>query len=104
LNRRARNFEWRRLPHMKQWASTDSAPNIFDVLLNSISIMEAQITAAKLKIDPPDLVIQPRLGHIKFMDLDRADEAITEGYRETMQRLEPLVYERADRQQQEDGA
>ena len=63
--------------------SGDSMPNIFEVLLSSINIMETQITAARLKSDHPDLLIQPALGHIRFLEFNRAREAIAEGYRET---------------------
>jgi len=59
-------------------------PNIFDVLMTSINIMEVQITATKLATDPPDLLIQPKLGDIRFMEFHRAEEAIAEGYREAM--------------------
>lgn len=49
--------------------------------------METQITAARLKTDPPDILIQPALGHIKFLEFNRAEEAIAEGYREAKAKL-----------------
>jgi len=70
------------LAQIKQWMKKDSAPNIFEVLASSIYIMEMQITATRLKTEPPDLLIQPKLGHIRFLDFHRAQEAIGEGYRE----------------------
>ncbi len=63
-------------------------PGIFDVLTTSINIMEAQITATRLATDPPDLLIQPKLGDIRFLEFHRAEEAIAEGYREAMRQLE----------------
>jgi NTE family protein len=70
----------------------DPTPNIFEVLTTSINIMEAQITAARLVTDPPDLLIQPRLGNIRFLEYHRAQEAIDEGYREaTAQLMENLL-------------
>ncbi|MBW2169671.1 MAG: hypothetical protein JRG69_10505 [Deltaproteobacteria bacterium] len=63
--------------------SRDPLPNIFEIIMSSINIMETQITTTKLKTDPPDLLIQPKLGHLKFLDFHRAKEAIFEGYRET---------------------
>lgn len=76
------------LAQARQWFRKDPMPNIFDVLTASINIMEAQITTVSLAIDPPDLLIQPRLGHIRFMDFHRADETIAEGRRETLAQLE----------------
>lgn len=75
------------LSQVRQWMKRDSVPNIFDVLTTSISIMESQITAAKLAADPPELLIQPKLGHISFLEFHRAEEAIAEGYRETMAKI-----------------
>jgi len=61
----------------------DPMPNIFEVLMTSINIMETQITATRLKADPPDVLIQPHLGHIRFLEFNRAEEAIVAGYEET---------------------
>ena len=65
----------------------DPTPNIFEVLTTSSNIMEAQITAARLATDPPDLLIKPQLGHIRFLEFHRAQEAIDEGYREATAQL-----------------
>jgi NTE family protein len=42
--------------------------------------MENRITQANLRLEPPDILIRPNLGYIKFMDFHRAEEAIFEGY------------------------
>jgi len=76
------------LSQVRQWLQRDPVPNIFEVLTSSINIMEAQITAVRLATDPPDLLIQPRLGHIRFLEFHRAQEAIEEGYREAKKQLE----------------
>ena len=83
LNKRLVSVDFSGMSYMKQWTSRESLPNIFDVLIVSINIMEKQITAAKLKDNPPDILIQPNLGHLKFLEFNRADEAIIEGYSET---------------------
>ena len=70
------------LSRLRQWVNSDPLPNIFEVLEASINIMEVQITTARLKTEPPDLLIQPNLGHIRFPEFHRAREAIDEGYRE----------------------
>jgi len=82
LNKRAGAPSASILAQIKQWMKKDPVPNIFEVLASSIYIMEMQITATRLKAEPPDILIQPKLGHIRFLDFHRAQEAIDEGYRE----------------------
>ena len=65
---------------MRQWLVKEHMPNIFDIMLTSINIMENRITQANLRLEPPDILIRPNLGYIKFMDFHRAEEAIFEGY------------------------
>ncbi|KIX15297.1 patatin-like phospholipase family protein [Dethiosulfatarculus sandiegensis] len=84
---RVREFSSPALSQMRQWIQKDPGPNIFDVLTTSINIMEAQITAVRLAMDPPDLLIQPKLGHIRFMEYHKADQAIAEGYKEAKAQL-----------------
>ncbi len=64
---------------VRRWLKASATPGIFDVLGDSIRIMEAQITEARMKSDPPDLLIQPRLGDVSFMDFHRADAIIAAG-------------------------
>lgn len=66
---------------IKTWLEPDMSPDIFEVLLTSIRIMQFQITRSNLQTHPPDLLIQPKLGHINLMEFHRAEEAIAEGYR-----------------------
>lgn len=82
LNKRLETLDLPALTHIRQWMSRDPVPNIFEVIMSSINIMEAQITATRLKTDRPDLLIQPHLGHIRFLEFNKAQEAIAEGYRE----------------------
>ncbi len=87
LNKRIRSLDFPALNRIRHWATRDPLPNIFDVLTTSSQIMEAQITATLLKTNPPDLLIQPKLGHLGFLDYHRAKEAIFEGYKETKLRI-----------------
>jgi NTE family protein len=91
INKRLEGGALPALKQIKQWRSKDPLPNIFEVLMSSIYIMETQITAAKLKADPPDLLIRPNLGHLTMLEFHRAKEAIAEGYRETRARVGPLM-------------
>ena len=84
LNKRVRAIDIPTLTQIRQWVGMeDPLPNIFEVLVTSINIMETQITATRLKSEPPDLLIQPKLGHLKFLGFNRAKEAILVGYKET---------------------
>ncbi|RLE19132.1 MAG: patatin [Acidobacteria bacterium] len=87
LKKRIDSVDFSALPQIRKWTSKEPLPNIFEVLMTSINIMETQITETKLKISPPDLLIQPPLGHLKFLEFDRAEEAIIAGYEETKAQL-----------------
>ncbi|WP_456385384.1 patatin-like phospholipase family protein [Desulfolithobacter sp.] len=65
-------------------------PSIYEVLVASINIVEKHITEARLVVDPPNLLIQPRLSHIRLLDFDRAEEAITVGFETTKKALKGL--------------
>lgn len=71
-------------------AREEPLPSIFEVLLASINIMETNITQTRLHIDQPDLIIQPPLGHIRFLEFGRAEEIIAIGYEHTRQQLAAL--------------
>lgn len=74
---------------IQQWLSEEEpAPNIFDVMGTSISIMEHHITRANLAIWKPDVLIQPALGHLKMFDFNETSTAILEGYNKTKQRIQ----------------
>ena len=82
LNNRLKTVDFSSLTQIRQWRKKESLPSIFEILITPISIMETQITAIRLKTDPPDILIQPDLGHLKFLEFNRAGEAIAEGYKE----------------------
>lgn len=71
---------------LSRWLEREEyLPNIFEVLLASINIMETRIAQTRLEIDRPDILIQPPLGDIRFLEFGRAEEIIAIGY-ETAQR------------------
>lgn len=93
LNRKVMSIDLPALTQVRQWLAKNPMPNIFEVLVSSINIMEAQITATRLKTESPDLLIQPKLGHLKFLEFHRAEEAIAEGYRMMKSRINLLTDE-----------
>lgn len=54
-------------------------PSYFEVLANSLNIMQDRITRTRLAGDPPDILLRPRLAQISWLDFHRAKEAIVEG-------------------------
>ena len=56
-----------------------SAPGYFDVLANSINIMQDHITRTRLAGEPPHVMLLPRLRDMGLMEFDKAKEAIAEG-------------------------
>ncbi len=60
-------------------SSTTSSPGYFDVLMNSINVMQDQITRARLAGEPPHVMLVPRLGDIGLLEFNRAAEIIAEG-------------------------
>jgi NTE family protein len=81
LNGKLREINMAAAGKIRQLIARDPQPNIIEVMMTSIKIMESQITTVNLKTDPPDVLIQPRLGHINLMEFQRAEESILEGYR-----------------------
>ena len=63
----------------KLLGQTPASPAYFNVLANSINIMQDQITRARLAGEPPHIMLVPRLRDIGLMEFHRAPEAIAEG-------------------------
>jgi len=59
-------------------------PNVLEVIAGSIDIMQDRITRSRLAGEPPDALIQPRLGRVGILDFDRAEEAIAIGREATL--------------------
>jgi NTE family protein len=74
-------------PYLKNWASKEPIPNIFEIILSSIYVMQRQITKQRLSLYRPQVLIQPHVGHIGFLDFHRAPETIAEGYKATMEKM-----------------
>jgi NTE family protein len=56
-------------------------PNMFEVLASSLNIMQVRIARSRMAGEPPDLIVAPRLAHLRLLDFHRAKEAIEEGRR-----------------------
>jgi NTE family protein len=75
------------LPFRKRTSSIPATPNLREVLLSAVAISEVTLSDLRLRADPPDLLIRPRVGHIPFLDFTRGREAIAAGYDATREAL-----------------
>ncbi|MEA1979480.1 MAG: patatin-like phospholipase family protein [candidate division Zixibacteria bacterium] len=91
LNNKLAAIDFSALSWTKQNSDVEPLPSIFDVITSSINIMEVQIAATRLEADPPDILIQPNLSHIKFLEFNRASDAISVGCEETKRQLDALL-------------
>lgn len=62
-------------------SNDQKAPRMFAVMAGCIEIMQDRITRSRLAGEPPDVVIQPKLGRYGTMEFHRANELIAEGER-----------------------
>lgn len=67
-----------------------ASPSYFEVLANSLNIMQDRITRARLAGEPPDVLLSPRLRDLNWLDFHRADEAVAEG-RAAVERAKPAL-------------
>ena len=65
-------------------------PDIIETVSSAIGIMQVRITRINLAVDPPDILVQPRLGDLKMMDFDQVERAIEEGYKGVMSQIEDI--------------
>lgn len=82
------DMDFSKLPSMKKWFAREELPNIFDIYGNTMRIIQQQITAVRLKLEPPDILIQPDVQDIRTMDFHRAEDAIRAGYEAGREALE----------------
>ena len=68
-------------------------PGYFDILANSINIMQDKITRSRLAGEPPHVLITPRLGSMGIFDFDDAEAAIEEGRRCARHALPEIKYQ-----------
>ncbi len=65
-------------------------PNIFEIMVTSGHIMGYHISRYMLDLYKPDIIIAPRVGHIKLLELHRAKESAVAGYEAAMEQREEI--------------
>ena len=68
----------------------DGAPGIANAMMDAFNIAQGRISRSRLAGDPPDHLINARLGKVGLFDFHRADEMITLG-REATRRILPEI-------------
>jgi len=74
----------------RQFAGGSRRPGIPSVMIDAFNIMQDRIARARLAGDPPDVMINPRVGHIGWFDFHRAQEAIEVGTRAAERALDDI--------------
>jgi NTE family protein len=68
----------------------DGAPGIASAMIDAFNITQGRISRSRLAGDPPDVIINARLGAVGLFDFHRADELIAIG-REATRRAMPDI-------------
>ncbi len=68
----------------------DGAPGIANAMMDAFNIAQGRISRSRLAGDPPDVIINARLGKVGLFDFHRADELIAIG-REATRRAIPDI-------------
>jgi NTE family protein len=69
----------RRLLQRQIFGKGDSGPGISTVMMEAFNIVQDRIARSRLAGDPPDAMINLRLGEVGLFDFHRADELIARG-------------------------
>ena len=65
-------------------------PGTRQVISAAIQIMQDRITRVNFAVNPPDILITPRLGDLKMLDYDQVEHAIEEGYIATRNKVNDI--------------
>lgn len=74
----------------RQKAPPRKTPGTRQVINAAIELMQQRITRVNLAVNPPDILITPRLGDLKMFDFDQVAHAIEEGYISTKRKVNDI--------------
>jgi len=84
-----------KFPFLKRMENSDSRsekiPNMIEVMMKSIYIMQDRITKQRMVEDPPDISIVPQLSDVSLLDFNKARDVIEEGRRATLDKLPAIL-------------
>ncbi len=83
----------RKLLQLQLFGRGENAPGISSVMLDAFNIVQDRIARSRLAGDPPDVIINPKLGDIGLFEFHRAGETIERGRAAAMREIEDIVRE-----------
>src|SRR5205085_5227636 len=75
----------------RQFFGDAERPGISTVMVEAFNIMQDRITRARLAGDPPDVLVQPRLGSVGLFDFHSAESTIALGAEAAEKAIEPVI-------------
>lgn len=54
-------------------------PSLYEVVERSLRIVQERLARSRMKEDPPDVLLQPKVAEIGFIEFHRADDSFTAG-------------------------
>jgi NTE family protein len=83
----------RRLLQRQMFGRGETAPGISTVMVDAFNITQDRIARSRLAGDPPDAMINPRLGSIGLFDFHRAADLIQRGEAAARREIEEITRE-----------
>jgi NTE family protein len=83
-------FRADRLIH-RQFFGRPNRPGLSTVMVEAFQVMQDRITRSRLAGDPPDVMINPRLGRINLFDFHRAKDTIALGAEAAEKAIESIA-------------
>jgi NTE family protein len=75
----------------RQIFGSAARPGLTSVMIDAFNIMQDRVTRSRLAGDPPDIIINPRLGRIGLFDFHRAKDIIAIGAHATEKAMEDIT-------------
>ncbi len=80
----------RQLLQRQMFGTSEAAPGISTVMMDAFNIVQDRIARSRLAGDPPDAMINLRLGDVGLFDFHRAEELIGHGENATKRHLQDM--------------
>lgn len=94
LEKHLQESKFSSLPAVKRLRTLDEMPGVLDISANVLRIYSKQITNMRLKLEPADVLIQPRLGRLTMLEFHKSVEAIEAGHAEAIKILDARALRR----------
>ena len=73
-----------------QKKTKQTPPSTRQVINAAVQLMQDRITRVNFAVNPPDILITPRLGDLKMLDYDQVEHSIKEGYIATCNKIDDI--------------